>query len=31
METTIIGLYGDKGEENGNYYLGFAGLWAQGF
>ena len=20
METTIIGLYGDHGKENGNYY-----------
>ena len=28
METTIVGLYGDIGEENGNYYLGFTGLWA---
>ena len=24
METTsILGLYGDNGKENGNYYLGF--------
>ena len=22
----LSGLYGDKGKENGNYYMGFMGL-----
>ena len=25
METIILGLYGDNGKENGNYYIGV--LW----